>query len=252
MRRHFFKLVPLAGLLAVGGLSISSGQLPFLGGSQQVAATSYRTMSVTLKDGSTSQVRWNACQKTITYAVNLAGVKSGAKADTLRMVRKGFAKLAAINGISYTYKGTTSFVPTKENLAASPAEIVVAVVNKGRTDFSFAKDTLGVGGVLWNSWTTSSGGTGVAAVRGYAILNASSLPGLKKGFGEGTTQGNLLLHELGHVMGLEHVQTTKNLMDPELTKYAPNAYGPGDKAGLVALADGCIDVPGNLAVKDLN
>jgi predicted Zn-dependent protease len=52
----------------------------------------------------------------------------------------------------------------------------------------------------------------------------------------------VLLHELGHLLGLNHVQDRNELMDPVLSGLT--GYGPGDRAGLARLGHGpCITDP---------
>ena len=45
----------------------------------------------------------------------------------------------------------------------------------------------------------------------------------------------LVLHELGHLYGLDHVDDTGELMNPDLTV---TDYGPGDLVGLIVTHDG--------------
>ena len=45
----------------------------------------------------------------------------------------------------------------------------------------------------------------------------------------------LVLHELGHLVGLDHVDDTGELMDPSL---AADGWGPGDLVGLMVTHDG--------------
>ena len=47
----------------------------------------------------------------------------------------------------------------------------------------------------------------------------------------------LLQHELGHVIGLDHVDDTRQLMNPVIGSSSPLTWGPGDRAGLAGLLD---------------
>ena len=64
----------------------------------------------------------------------------------------------------------------------------------------------------------------------------------RAGFGTGVRRGNLILHELGHVVGLNHVSNARLLMNPMLSSYTPNGYAAGDSAGLTVVGRraGCI------------
>jgi predicted Zn-dependent protease len=77
---------------------------------------------------------------------------------------------------------------------------------------------------------------------GFALLNrnTNSLPG---GYGSGETRGQLLLHELGHAMGLEHTSAKSQIMYPTLLNRSRTTYGDGDRTGLDKLGRqaGCIN-----------
>ena len=63
------------------------------------------------------------------------------------------------------------------------------------------------------------------------------------GFGPGVSRGRVLLHELGHAVGLEHVADTTQVMNTSVSRTSPPAaYGAGDRTGLrkVGAAAGCI------------
>jgi predicted Zn-dependent protease len=51
----------------------------------------------------------------------------------------------------------------------------------------------------------------------------------------------VLMHELGHVVGLAHVDDRHELMYPKGSSHL-TTWGPGDRAGLAALGSGdCVD-----------
>jgi hypothetical protein len=220
----------------------------------KVASTgAYQLMDVTLNSGKTVAARWNPCQTAITYEVNLSGLPKKKRAAMLKTIKASFRRLHAATGMTYDYQGTTTFVPTQENLAKQPAEIVVAAVARSRTDFPMTSQSLGYGGVLWSSWYGGQG-EGAAVMRGYVVLEANAIQKLKTGFGTGLRQSNVILHELGHASGLEHVSSQKEQMYPTLTSASPSGYGKGDLAGLAKVGKkaGCIAVPSSLSLQDLS
>ena len=76
-----------------------------------------------------------------------------------------------------------------------------------------------------NNYTT-------AIVKGFLVIDAPQmLMDTKPGFRAGLSRGNLLLHELGHVAGLDHVSSATVLMNKRLTGRTPNGYAAGDRAG---------------------
>jgi hypothetical protein len=58
---------------------------------------------------------------------------------------------------------------------------------------------------------------------------------------DGPSLMSLLLHELGHAMGLGHVAAKSEVMHEGLGPWSRPYYGPGDLAGLARLgaARGC-------------
>jgi predicted Zn-dependent protease len=57
--------------------------------------------------------------------------------------------------------------------------------------------------------------------------------------------GALLLHELGHVVGLGHTPDSAQIMYPDLRPMSSAQYQPGDLGGLARLGatQGCLTVP---------
>lgn len=64
---------------------------------------------------------------------------------------------------------------------------------------------------------------------------------LKPGFGAGQTWGVLLLHELGHAMGMDHARDGKQVMAPSISPRSLADYQAGDLTGLrkVGAMGGC-------------
>ena len=82
-----------------------------------------------------------------------------------------------------------------------------------------------------------------AIVKGFVVVNTPKLlRSYRAGFGTGVRRGNLILHELGHVVGLNHVSNARLLMNPLLSRYSPSGYAASDAAGLsvVGRRAGCI------------
>ena len=74
------------------------------------------------------------------------------------------------------------------------------------------------------------------------MFNPRTYRNLSPGFGSGETRGQLILHELGHAMGLNHTRNTGQIMYPMLRSRSRTAYAAGDRTGLerVGRNAGCI------------
>jgi hypothetical protein len=217
----------------------------------------YRLRFVAAPDGGLHLARWNPCQ-TITYQVNVAraGKSRLARQRAAADVEQAVALLSHLTGIPFRFSGRTTAVPRSSPghpwWQQPPAEVVVAWVDQTnpvyRTDL-LGRDRSGhwvdgTGGLAYKAWKSRRGWQ-VAAGRGFVVVNAPATAGLRPGFGAGLTRGELLLHELGHVIGLQHVGATSQTMYPVLLPRARARYHAGDRAGLAALgrSAGCIRVP---------
>ncbi len=70
----------------------------------------------------------------------------------------------------------------------------------------------GVGGPMgWGGTVEEDGDEVLTWRRGTVVIN-SSFNWLTPGFGSGTTLGKLLMHELGHVVGLGHAEGRPQVM----------------------------------------
>jgi hypothetical protein len=76
----------------------------------------------------------------------------------------------------------------------------------------------------------------VAYVSGTVYLDPAKFSAALQEFGPGVARA-LILHELGHLVGLAHVADPAAVMFPTLTG-AVAGYSPGDRAGLAALGRG--------------
>lgn len=266
MKPRFIRTAGVGTLAAATALAVSVTGAPGTPGGTVAASASnaaYSLSEQTYPDGRKVVARWNPCQKAITYKVNptKAAKKKKGRRAAVRDTKGAFARLSQATGISFKFRGRTKQVPkntSKKNWAdrqkKQNAEIVVAWVDQKAKKKKYRTNLLGTSG---NGWAAGTGGYsykfwrvgdepwhGVTG-RGFAVLDAGQNKKFRKGFGRGATRGDLLLHELGHVMGLNHVGTTAELMFPTIIRRGTSGYRPGDRAGLHMLGrtQGCIEVP---------
>ena len=253
------------GALAAAGATMIAGSL--LGTTAAAtASTSTPTYQLTYGydayTGLQKVARWAPCTvlngvrrtHVINYKVRTAGVPT-----RITLVKRAMARVANATGLHFHYAGTTRYVPQGKSTGsgmildaarqrrATKAQLVIAWAYAGTgTGHSnlLTGSEAGVGSISWASSTTSQLRIGDAAVvmrRGVHLLS---------GFVAGGSTGTLLLHELGHAMGLQHVSYQREVMFPVVSAVSPGGYTTGDKKGLYKLgsAMGCFHTPNLPAV----
>jgi hypothetical protein len=188
------------------------------------------------RDADGSPARWDPCTP-IHYVVNLAAAPPGAAAD----VAGAIARVTTATGLTFVADGPSTEIPSQSRPTEDPAvsghrwaPLLIAWTHTEGTNFITTDGALGEGGA---TWVARVGGPKVY-VTGEVAINADTTRALPDGFGSGTTIGLLLLHELGHAVGLAHVNDPDEVMYPILKPRPVAAYGPGDLAGLAALGRG--------------
>jgi hypothetical protein len=214
-------------------------------GPADAASAPYSLSYMTLGNGKKVVARWNPC-RAHSYKVNLASVPAAARPAVLAETHAAMRVLAAKSGMTFTYKGATTEVPRVGSTARQSADIVIAYTTPAKTNYRLAGPTAGLGGYAggWKSVSNGRTTTYSAGInKGFLVIDTPDmLAHFKPGFGTGARRGNLLLHELGHVVGLGHVSNARLLMNPSVTSTTPNGYATGDSAGLalVGRKSGCI------------
>ena len=186
--------------------------------------------------------RWNPCEP-IHWAVNLEGAPSGAATD----VRQAVDAVSRATGIRFVFDGEST-VTARAQLGsrfiddAQPdgwRPLLIAWASDGfLRELSDKPNLLGVG--------IPHEGNGEFAsqyVSGLVILNREPELGLHPGFGGIYAEGVVLLHELGHVMGLAHVKDPRQVMySGKWPQLGTTAFGDGDLEGLRLLgrSAGCM------------
>jgi hypothetical protein len=207
--------------------------------------------------GQSIVARWTPCltvggvttSTTIPYAVNTGGA-----ASRVTLVQKALAQVTAYSGLRFRYVGTTTYVPhyavlhypsgdrlmfnAAQQRAATHADLVIGWVSASRTNL-FRGTEAGVGTVSW----TGNAQSQLRIVSAAALIKLG-VP-LRAGFTTGASVGSLLLHEIGHAVGLNHVSATSQIMYPVLGGYTAASYQTGDRTGLhvVGRPAGCFVTP---------
>ncbi|GAB1693634.1 matrixin family metalloprotease [Krasilnikovia sp. M28-CT-15] len=193
--------------------------------------------------------RWNPCRP-VSYRVNLARSGKGALKD----VKAALQRVHQATGLRFAYRGTTDAVPFAmpgySDDYPADTQLVIAWATPGKQSTQIPVDAGGLAGMGGSWWTAAYTRTGRAASRitgGFVVLNASMH--LPAGFGLGDrtgwqgTRGQLLMHEIGHAVGLDHptVADKQEIMSPTMSRKKA-VWGAGDVNGLrgVGRSGGCL------------
>jgi hypothetical protein len=184
-------------------------------------------------------MRYDPCTP-IHYVVN----PSQAPATGLADLQQAVQRVSAATGLTFVFDGLTDEVPVAHRgMAANPRyphgwpPVLIGWAQRSQTDL-FKGAEVGEGGSTWYGVPGSE-----VYVTGVVAIDATRDDALAAGFG-GSSMGALLMHELAHVVGLDHVDDAAQLMYPTVTS-KPAQWGAGDLAGLRILgrSSGCMAVP---------
>lgn len=162
-------------------------------------------------------VRWNPCRERIYYHV----YRSGATTADLAAVPAAVAAIEAASGFDFVFVG---YVDDNSWPGNSDAYIGFAPTMEG--------NVIGEGG-FWS--------IGNEAVNGFVEV-LSGLPA--------TERHHALLHELAHMLGLDHVDDPEQVMYPRLTGSPRLEYAHGDREGLRLVGTTMPCLPANLTRGD--
>lgn len=192
------------------------------------------------------RLRWNPCGPVIRYRVNLKHAKTGQK---LKDVKRAVAETALATGLRFQYRGKTkahAFAgPNQKPARPADADLLISwTKNKQSRGVPFGKQssTVGYGGLSTTGAPLSSDARGdvIPANRGDVAMRAN----WNWGGNKQATYG-VLLHELGHAVGLDHVTDNTQVMFGSWMPWTPKRWAAGDLGGLnrMGMADGCIQIP---------
>lgn len=189
------------------------------------------------QDGGDEPVAWDPCRP-IHMVVADATAPDGAD----ELLDEALDTVARATGLRIEVDGPTDEEPTEERAPVQPdrygdrwAPVLVAWTDPTAVP-GLEGDVGGLGGAISVPAPGSASATEVY-VTGSLLLDGPQLEESLRVVGGRDQVLSVLLHELGHVIGLGHVEDPSELMHPEGQPGAAG-YGPGDRAGLARLGAG--------------
>jgi hypothetical protein len=170
-------------------------------------------------------VGWNHCQP-IHYVVN----PTGAPEDWADIVRDGVDTVSEASGFRFQYDGTSverSF-KSRPTDTRNPPPVLIAWAGSDEVS-DLEGSTAGIGGS-----TPARVRNRVQFVTGVVVLDTEAY-GRMAQTNDYKSEILILAHELGHVLGLDHVDDVDELMNAEYS--GQSGFGPGDREGLRRLYD---------------
>ncbi|MEO9323238.1 hypothetical protein ABFT23_07080 [Nocardioides sp. C4-1] len=179
--------------------------------------------------GSGEPVGFNPCAE-VRYVVNPAGAPSSWRT----YVDEAVGEVEARTGLELVYDGPTDDRAFADRIDAGgrPLPVLIGWADESEVD-QLADAVAGIGGP-----TMVELGEARSYVTGSVVLDRETTERLDRTRHGPELQVSLLMHELAHLVGLDHVDDPTELMHPE--GVARTTFGPGDLEGLAALgAIGC-------------
>jgi hypothetical protein len=155
-----------------------------------------------------------------------------------QMIQEAVSRVSAATGLRFVYDGPTSEAPSDDRETYQPdlygkrwAPVLIAWSNPSESP-DLAGDVDGLGG----SGYAYVEGQPYVLVAGQVALDAPDFADILR-WPDGSKYGRaVIMHELAHVVGLDHVNDPTQLMNPEGT--GVTEFAAGDLAGLALLGGG--------------
>jgi hypothetical protein len=206
---------------------------PRAGAHARRTTPSRRYRFLLLQPDGVTPIRWNPCRP-LHYRISLGDL---VPADEVPRVRAAFAAVgAALGGVRFVDDGLTRVVPdTVDDAGRAGVDIVFAFALPGSGPTRSA---------LLTGWEAGRGGFAAVGVpgssverptHGSVVIDAATWKGMTR-----HDRTVLYLHEIGHVVGLDHPADGRQIMSSGAYGL-PARYQKGDLAGLaqLGLAAGC-------------
>jgi hypothetical protein len=148
-------------------------------------------------------------------------------------IRRAFDEMSQLSGVQFTLTRADDLVPRSNWVASeqaralgSPPPVIIGWVEPSKTDLLRS----GIAGAAVANPLRS--GSQRSIVSGAIALDANQYGSFENRDGDGKTRHNLILHEIGHLLGLDHVDNRSALMHPVVGEQSPDGFAPGEVSAL--------------------
>ncbi|WP_244524870.1 matrixin family metalloprotease [Trujillonella endophytica] len=178
-------------------------------------------------------VAYDPCRP-IHYVIRPDNAPPGA--DSL--VHEAFARVSTVTGLQFTYDGATDEGDTDDREPFQPdryGDRWAPVLVSWQTEIENPEFATDVAGMAGSTYVEPTGGPRVF-VSGMMALDATAFALMLADPAGIASARAIVLHELGHLVGLAHVPDQSQIMYRESTAVAD--FAPGDLSGLAQLGQG--------------
>lgn len=183
-------------------------------------------------------IAWDPCE-TIQYVVNPRRAPAGAT----EILAEAMAAVTAATGLVFEDRGTTDEPPSQPRPLRDAARygegwspVLISWTDPEEWPALTEEEAIGFGGPSW----VSTGGGEYENVAGEIQLDGAwSSEAVDAGWRSDVV--HLVMHELGHLVGLDHVDVLGEVMYGGEDGELPTEWGVGDRTGLAAIGTGDCD-----------